>query len=85
MRKHGFSHTHIDLHEDGSATIHHTHESGDPTKDIHHAVGDLDSLHDSLQDHLNQEDYKEAEAAEEKVSPGIHQKIAALGHPEPSY
>jgi hypothetical protein len=48
---HGFKETHIDLHDDGSATIHHMHES-DPAKDKKYAVGDLDSIHDGLEEHL---------------------------------
>lgn len=85
-RKHKFIHTHIDLHDDGSATIHHVHESGNPLRDVHHAVADLDGIHDSLEDHLNPNEddkkYEEAEAAEEKVHPGIHAEIAKMGHPE---
>jgi len=77
MRKHKFSETHIELHHDGSATVHHVHES-DPSKDVKHAVGDLDGLHDSMEEHLNPE---EEESLEEKVHPGIHQEALALtGH-----
>ena len=70
MKKHKFSSTSIELHHDGSATIHHQHES-DPTKDVHHAVADLDGVHDSMEEHLNPE---VEEALEEKIHPGLHQE-----------
>lgn len=73
-RKHRFSHTHIELHDDGSATIHHQHES-DSTKDVKHAAGDLDGIHDSLQEHLNPD---KEEKLEEQVHPGIHSEIMKL-------
>lgn len=85
MKKHGFSHTHVDIHNDGSATIHHVHESGDPLKDVHHAVADLDGIHDSLEDHLNpdeEKEHEEHEALEEAISPGIHEKMEKMGKPE---
>lgn len=87
MKKHKFSHTHIELHDDGSATIHHMHES-DPTKDVKHAVGDMDELHDSLQEHLNPEEEKveamgkDPEVLEEKISPGIHKKVLEMAKGE---
>ncbi len=85
MKKHRFTHTHIDLHDDGSASIHHTHMDG-PDKDAHHAVSDLDGIHDCLEDHCNPEEIekevkakgKDPEALEEKVSPGIHEKVAEM-------
>jgi hypothetical protein len=73
-RSHKFTHTHIDLHDDGSATVHHVHEDG-PDHDIKHAAGDLDEIHDSLQKHLNHE---QEEELEEKVRPGIHEEIKKL-------
>lgn len=48
---HNYSHTHIEHHPDMSATVHHVHKDG-PHKDVKHAVADLDSVHDSIQDHL---------------------------------
>jgi hypothetical protein len=86
MKKHKFSSTRISLFHDGSAEVHHIHES-DPKKDVRHAVSDLDGVHDSFQEHLNPEEIedklesegKDPEALEEKVSPGIHQKILELG------
>lgn len=88
-RKHKFHETHIELHNDGSATVHHIHESGDPKQDVKHAAADLDGVHDSFQEHLNPEeiesklekkgvDYGDMEKAEEKISPGIHQKMAGM-------
>jgi len=84
MKKHGFHSTHIELHDDGSATIHHKHQ--DPAKDVKHAAADLDGIHDSLQEHLNPEEAEaevskkglDSEAMEEAVSPGIHKKIAKM-------
>jgi hypothetical protein len=58
---HGFKHTHIEHHEDGSATVHHQHEMG-PEQDVKHAAADLDGVHDSMEDHLGQPNPGEAEA-----------------------
>ena len=58
---HGFTHTHIEHHGDGSATVHHVHHEG-PQKDVKHAVLNLDHIHDSLQDHLGMPNPGEAEA-----------------------
>ena len=58
---HGFSHTHIEHHADNSHTIHHVHSDG-AHKDVKHAVADLDSVHDSLQDHLGTPNPGEAQA-----------------------
>lgn len=88
-KKHGFTHTHIDLHDDGSASIHHVHQDG-PDKDMKHAVPDLDGVHECLEDHCNPEKMekglkkagKDPEALEEKISPGIHDKVAMLAAKE---
>jgi len=82
---HGFTHTHVDIHDDGSASIHHVHADG-PEHDVKHAVADLDGVHESFQKHLNPDEVEskieksgqDPEALEEKVSPGIHQKIAEM-------
>lgn len=58
---HGFTHTHIDHHSDGSATIHHQHEDG-PDHDVKHAVADLDGIHDSMEDNLGDKNIGEDEA-----------------------
>lgn len=58
---HGFTHTSVEHHADGSHTIHHKHSEGEH-KDVKHAVADLDSLHDSMQDHLGTPNPGEAEA-----------------------
>lgn len=60
MRKHNFKETNIELHHDGSATIHHVHEEG-PHKDVKHAAADIDAIHDSLQDHLNPDEEEKEE------------------------
>lgn len=82
MKKHHFSETRIKIHDDGSATVHHTHET-DPSQDVEHAVGDLDGIHDSLQQHLNPDEAEseikargmDPEVLEEAAAPGIHDQI----------
>ena len=63
--KHGFSHTRIEHHKDGSATVHHKHHA-DSKKDVKHVVQSLDHMHDSLQDHLGVPNPGEAEARSEE-------------------
>jgi len=50
-RKHGISHTHIEHHHDGShqVTHHHMKPGVEPTK---HGMGDLEALHDHLEEML---------------------------------
>ena len=74
MKKHKFSKTSVEFHDDGSALVHHIHES-DPNQDVRHAAGDLDDVHDSLQMHLNPE---EEESLEEKIHPGIHDEVMKM-------
>lgn len=82
MKRHKFSHTNIELHPDGSATVEHVHESN-PVKNVKHAVADTDGIHDSLQDHLNPVEVEEEaehrgfdpEKIEEQIAPGIHDKV----------
>lgn len=71
--KHGFKETHIELYDDGSASIHHVHHDG-PARDKKHAVADLDGVHDSLEDHLRMPEDEE-QRLEEQVHPGIHNEI----------
>lgn len=59
-RKHPYSHTHVEHHKDGSMTVHHQHES-DTSQDMKHAVPDLDSLHDSMEEHLGEPNADEGE------------------------
>lgn len=61
---HGFHRTHIKHHHDGSHTVRHeVHpRHAHLKKDVEHAVGHLDELHDSLQDHLGLPNPGEAEA-----------------------
>lgn len=80
MRKHKFTHTHIEHHKDGSHTIHHVHEEG-PHKDVKSAVGDHDELMDHMMDNTSEpnpgEDQDEnEEALEEAIHPGIHKEVA---------
>jgi hypothetical protein len=57
---HGYRHTHIEHHDDGSHTVEHHHEDG--ASHVKHAVGNLDEVHDSMQDHLGAPNPGEAEA-----------------------
>ena len=83
---HGFKHTSIEHHHDGSATVHHQHEEG-PEHDVKHAAADLDGVHDSMEDHLGQPNPGEAEAnagdhgipEEQAVSAGIPAQAASGG------
>lgn len=79
---HGFSHTHVEHHADGSHTVHHVHHAG-PHKDVKHAVPHLDGLHDSMQDHLGMPNPGEAEAdaGQHGVAPP---EAAAAGLPAPA-
>jgi len=58
---HGFTHSHIEHHADGSHTVEHHHNEG-PHKNVRHAAMSLDHVHDSLQDHLGLPNPGEAEA-----------------------
>jgi hypothetical protein len=95
LSHHGFSHTDIEHFEDGSAAVHHVHSDG-PHKDFHHAVVDLDGIHDSLEEHLRdpheiEEEIDERgvdhEKLEEVLEPGIHDKaldyLAEKDHVDP--
>ena len=78
---HGFTHTHIEHHGDGSATVHHVHHEG-PHKDVKHAALNLDHIHDSLQDHLGTPNPGEAEAnAGDHGIPEEHAAPAGLPMP----
>jgi hypothetical protein len=68
MKKHSYSHTHIEHHKDGSHTVHHVHES-DSKKDVKHAVPDLDGAHDSMEEHLGEPNMGE-QAAPAAAAPG---------------
>ena len=50
MKKHKFTHTHIEHHNDGSHTVHHVHQDG-PHKDVKGAVADHDGMMDHMMDH----------------------------------
>jgi hypothetical protein len=54
MKHHGYSHTTVHHHKDGSHTIHHHHHA-DGSKDVEHAVADHDGMMDSMQQHLSPE------------------------------
>jgi hypothetical protein len=81
-KHHGFTHSHIEHHKDGSHTVHHIHEEG-PHKDIKHAVADLDGVHDSMEDHVGTPN--PGEAAADTGDHGIPAGIAAgAGIPAPT-
>lgn len=52
MKKHKFTHTHVEHHKDGSHTVHHVHEDG-PHKDVKGAAGDHDEMIDHIMDHTS--------------------------------
>jgi len=58
---HGFTHTTVHHHADGSHTIQHHHHEG-PHKDIHHAVADHDGMIDSMMDHTSAPNLGETQA-----------------------
>lgn len=58
---HGFKHMHIEHHKDGSGTMHLQHEDGSAS-DVKRAVGNLDQMHDAMQDHMGTPNPGEAEA-----------------------
>jgi hypothetical protein len=58
---HGYTHTNVEHHADGSHTVHHVHEDG-PHKDVKGAVADHDGLMDHMMDHTSQPNPGEAEA-----------------------
>jgi hypothetical protein len=74
---HGFTHTHVEHHADGSHTVHHVHEDG-PHKDVKGAVGDHDGLMDHMMDHTSAPNPGEAEANAGPAAP-----TAAPGAPVP--
>lgn len=51
-KKHKFTHTHIEHHEDGSHTVHHVHQDG-PAHDVKGAVADHDGMMDHMMDHTS--------------------------------
>lgn len=80
MKKHKFTHTHVEHHKDGSHTVHHVHEEG-PHKDVKGAAGDHDAMIDHIMDHTSEPNPGEGqdeneEVLEEQIAPGIHQKVA---------
>jgi uncharacterized protein involved in copper resistance len=77
MKKHKYTHTHVEHHKDGSHTVHHVHEEG-PHKDVKGAAGDHDAMIDHIMDHTSEPNPGE-EAMEEKIAPGIHSAVAAAG------
>lgn len=85
MKNHKFSSTHIDHHDDGSMTVHHMHEDGSE-HDVKHAVGDHDSMIDSLCDNLDPEKIEgeldkrgiDSEKLEEAIHPGLHDTMEDL-------
>ena len=58
---HGFTHTHIEHHADGSHTVHHIHEDG-AHKDVKGAVADHDAMMDHMMEHTSQPNPGEAQA-----------------------
>lgn len=81
---HKFHHTRIEHHKDDSHTIHHQHEEG-PHKDVKHAVGDIDGLHDSIEENLGTPNEGEAQAdAGDHGIPAEHAEPADIPPPAPN-
>lgn len=81
---HGFTHTEVEVHHDGSATIEHHHEKG-PDHNVKYAVTDLDGIHDGFEEHLRpseNEENEDEEKAEEKIHPGIHEEVEKIAKGE---
>jgi hypothetical protein len=77
MKKHKFSHTIVEHHEDGSHTVHHVHEKHkhvDTTPkrdgDVKGAAGDHDALMDHIMDHTSQPNPGEMNDAANQPMPG---------------
>jgi hypothetical protein len=65
---HGYTHTHVEHHADGSHTVHHVHEDG-PHKDVKGAVADHDGLMDHMMDHTSMSNPGEPAAQAGPVAP----------------
>ena len=70
---HGVKHTHIEHHHDGSHTVTHHHEDGSSKSSAH---GNLDGVHDKLQETLGQ-----ANPGENEANEGIHGVPAPMAMP----
>lgn len=76
MKKHHFSHTVVEHHEDGSHTVHHVHKKhgfNGPEKregDVKGAAGDHDSMMDHLMDHTSAPNAGEGNDAANQPMPG---------------
>ncbi len=82
MKKHKFSHTHVEHHKDGSHTVHHVHEDG-PQADVKGAAADHDAMMDHIMDNTSapnegEDKGEDNEALEEKLAPGLHAKMAEV-------
>ena len=89
MRKHNFSHTVIEHHEDGSHTIHHIHKKHGHVHDVPKRDGDVkgaaadhDSMLDHVMDHTSQPNPGEAAAeAGDHGIPAEHAGPAGIAVP----
>lgn len=66
-KKHKFSRTVIDHHDDGSSTTTHEHESGDPKLHKRYSRADHDSMIDGLMEHTG--DMNEGEGSDYEGKP----------------
>lgn len=85
---HGFTHTEVEIHDDGSATIEHHHEKGQD-HNVKYAKPDLDGIHDGFEENLRvqpdadpEDGEDKEEELEEKVHPGIHKEIEKIAEGE---
>jgi hypothetical protein len=81
---HGYHKTEITHHTDGSHSVtHHVHpDHMHEMKDMSYAKGDLDGVHDGVQENLGtpnpgENEGAEGEKLEEAIHPGIHAAVSA--------
>jgi len=77
---HGYTHTHVEHHADGSHTVHHVHEDG-THKDVKSGVADHDGLMDHMMDHTSMPNPGEAEAQAGPAAPVAAAPAAPLATP----
>jgi hypothetical protein len=76
MKKHKFTHTHVEHHKDGSHTVHHVHEDG-PHMDVKGAAKDHDEMMDHIMDHTSEPNPGEELDEAGKALPGAAAPAAA--------
>ena len=65
-KHHPFTHSHVEWHDDNSATVHHVHRDG-PHKDVKGAAASHDDAMDHIMDHTS-----EPNEGEQEANAGVH-------------